>query len=619
MAFVQTAATPKENKETITLIWFDPNITECEDIRKTQEKLRKINDYVIFYTDLHLCVSYIQSSEKEKIFLVTSGEHASHILPQTAKLRQIDSIFMFCTEVERYKQLADEYPKKIAIYNTVSELCESIQEQTALVDNQLQTLSSFDQYQQSTKDLTKQSEEFLWFQLFKYIVLRLPRNEQAKHDMIDTCRRYYTGNTTILKSVDQFERDYRSENAVLWYTKDSFVYRLVNKALRTEDMDQLYKFRFFISDLSEILAREHEKLLSSMEEKIVVYRGAKLDKEEFDKLKQNQGKLISTNGYLSTSRNRALAVLFAEKSNQHNVVSVLFEIHCDIQELSRSVIFADIAHMSQINSEEELLFDLDATFRVESIENDEDIQLIKMTATKEAATIIGCRIEKIKQEIREKSVTIVFGELMRNLGEYEKSQEYFEQLLREPNGDDLAWIQYNIGAAVHFIAGDCAAAREYYDRAYEIMINTSPQRLKDLAAILSNTGNICYHHAELSAALEYYQRTLQIQEKLYPFGHVDIANNLQNISFILSRQREYQKALKYRQQALQMQEKLYPYGHVDIVQNLRNIGVLYAYIKQNNAALDYYKRASVMCEKLLPSEHPFRIQIENDICEASTN
>ncbi|CAF4350716.1 unnamed protein product, partial [Rotaria sp. Silwood2] len=41
-----------ENKENITLIWFDPNIELHEDIEKTKEQLRLINDYVIFSTDL---------------------------------------------------------------------------------------------------------------------------------------------------------------------------------------------------------------------------------------------------------------------------------------------------------------------------------------------------------------------------------------------------------------------------------------------------------------------------------------------------------------------------------------------------------------------------------------
>ena len=37
---------------------------------------------------------------------------------------------------------------------------------------------------------------------------------------------------------------------------------------------------------------------------------------------------------------------------------------------------------------------------------------------------------------------------MCNLGDYDKSQKYFEQLLNDPNGEDIAWIEVNIGRAL---------------------------------------------------------------------------------------------------------------------------------------------------------------------------
>jgi hypothetical protein len=99
--------TTGENKESITLLWFDPNIGSHQDTEKTKEQLRQINDYVKFYTDLELCVTYIQSIKSEKIFLITSGKRASYILPRISNLRQIDSIFIFCMKPERYQHLTD--------------------------------------------------------------------------------------------------------------------------------------------------------------------------------------------------------------------------------------------------------------------------------------------------------------------------------------------------------------------------------------------------------------------------------------------------------------------------------------------------------------------------------
>jgi hypothetical protein len=56
------------NKESSTLIWFDPTIGSNEDTEHTQQQLRAINDYVIFHTDLAECIRSIQSTNTEKIF-----------------------------------------------------------------------------------------------------------------------------------------------------------------------------------------------------------------------------------------------------------------------------------------------------------------------------------------------------------------------------------------------------------------------------------------------------------------------------------------------------------------------------------------------------------------------
>ena len=294
-----TSTSPEKNKEGITLLWVDPNIGSRGDTEQTKLRLRQINDYATFQTDLQTGIQFIQSANKEKIFLITSGSNASPLLPSISGLPQIDSIFIFCVKIDRYQHLTNGCSKIISVYNDLSALCVAIEEQINLFDKQLQAFSFFDQNQKAVKDLSKQSAEFLWFQLFRHVILRLPQNQQAKQQMISICRDYYRGNTEELELIDQFQREYRADEAIRWYSKKSFVYRLVNKALRAEDIEQLYTFRFFIGDLSDSLAREHEKILSSEERILTLYRGAKLDREEFDKLKQNQGRLISTNGNLS--------------------------------------------------------------------------------------------------------------------------------------------------------------------------------------------------------------------------------------------------------------------------------------------------------------------------------
>lgn len=168
------------NKESITLIWYDPNITSYEDIETIKEQLRRINDFVVFYTEFEECITFIQTVTSEKTFLIISGSCASHILSDIIKYNQVDSIFIYCMKKDLYKNLLSFYSEMIGTYNDLNSLYNSIREQVILVEKHIQVFNFFDQNQKATKDLSNESAEFLWYQLFSHVILRLPRYEQAK-------------------------------------------------------------------------------------------------------------------------------------------------------------------------------------------------------------------------------------------------------------------------------------------------------------------------------------------------------------------------------------------------------------------------------------------------------
>jgi hypothetical protein len=89
-----------------------------------------------------------------------------------------------------------------------------------------------------------------------------------------------------------------------------------------------------------------------------VYRGQILSMDEIEQLRANVNKLITMNGFCSTSRNRQMAVKFAK--------NVLFDIEVDLRK-HPALIFADVSSTSQFEEEEEVLFDLVTVFRIEKV------------------------------------------------------------------------------------------------------------------------------------------------------------------------------------------------------------------------------------------------------------
>ncbi|CAF3953071.1 unnamed protein product, partial [Rotaria sp. Silwood1] len=122
-------------------------------------------------------------------------------------------------------------------------------------------------------------------------------------------------NEVKLKEVQEFYDEYKKEQAISWYTRNSFLFRLLNEACRTEDIDKIYTFRYYIRDLYErlsVLHKNYVQYLKSKETKsIILYRGQQISEEELQELQNNTGKSFSTNTFLSTTTYINVAYVFA--------------------------------------------------------------------------------------------------------------------------------------------------------------------------------------------------------------------------------------------------------------------------------------------------------------------
>ncbi|CAF1432879.1 unnamed protein product, partial [Didymodactylos carnosus] len=277
-------------------------------------------------------------------------------------------------------------------------------------------------------ELTKESAEFLWYQLIRDYLINIPKTVNSQQEMIDKCRSYYRGNQSYLKYVNEFQETYKTnQNGIKWYTKTSFIYRLVNQALRTEDIEALLTLRYYIVDLCTWLKQESDELKEYLcRITITLYRGLKLSDDEIEKLKNNIDNLISTNGFLSTSKSIEIACAFA--------TNVLFEIKVNTE--VENIIFAHISEYSMIKGEGEVLFDLGTTFRITNVEYNDNIKLWIVSMiddVDEGFNIIKDYIKMKKQKMNEimtGKISFSSGWLLIEMGQYTKAIYYFENLLQ---------------------------------------------------------------------------------------------------------------------------------------------------------------------------------------------
>jgi hypothetical protein len=133
---------------------------------------------------------------------------------------------------------------------------------------------------------------------------------------------------------------------------------------------------------------------------------------------------------LSTSRNEQVAKIYAK--------NVLFKIETDLG--LQGKMWYDIAQYSNIPDEEEVLFDIGATFRIESISQDSECNL------KEVHLKTNQNID-IASYLEEPNLQIFLDELFDYMANYENSKQYLNGLLERLKND---YHLNNISALTEF-------------------------------------------------------------------------------------------------------------------------------------------------------------------------
>ncbi|CAF4705531.1 unnamed protein product, partial [Rotaria sp. Silwood2] len=146
------------------------------------------------------------------------------------------------------------------------------------------------------ESINKQEATFIFAQLLKEVFLGM--TDINRSDMIDYCRTNYADNPRQLELIGIFECDYRRHTPVRWYSLNALLYRMLNKALRTQDISTLYALSTFIRDLHNQLMEFCNTL--NVREPLILYRDQQMFPSDFDKLRTNQGGLLSVKSFLST-------------------------------------------------------------------------------------------------------------------------------------------------------------------------------------------------------------------------------------------------------------------------------------------------------------------------------
>lgn len=550
-----------KNERKFICVWLDNQLTRSDDYLDTQEELRAMIKDFHTYSDCDACVDFLTDIDDGKIILITSNALGKCFIPSIYSIENLYLIYIFYWTKSSNIQWTNAYPK-IQVFNQMKLICDRFLKDTTIKEDNPIAISFVSSTDIQSKDINRQNPAFMYFQLIKDILLhdRLLESEAgAKTELLEYCRQTCTNDPTAIVLLDEFEADFIPELSIHWYTRESFLFKILNKALRTTQADVLYKLRYFLRHLHyQIISQaklQHNRLSS-----MIVYRGQTMPMEDIDKLKRNLGGFLSFNNFLSTSLERKIALSFLMGSD----MGVLFEMHIDPSMKKYPMVNIElISYMRREENEQEVLFTMGSVFRINRVDKQTNFYLVQLTLTDESDQQLTAYTTRLRQKTRTFHSFTSLLRLMDELGQY-GSVDRFAEILR----DDLL-----------------------------LSANSSL-----LSSIHHAFGSLYQSRGEAKKSLDHYQKSLTINLILLPADHSSLAPTYNNIGAIYLSQSNYNRALEYQQLALDCETKSKSPAPSSVIIYTKNVGKVYKYQGKYQEALEYFKRALELEEQFLSDD-----------------
>ena len=254
------------------------------------------------------------------------------------------------------------------------------------------------------------------------------------------------------------------------------------------------------------------------------------------------------------------------------------------------------------------------------------------------------------------SIGCYYGEI----GDYNKALDFLQKALtiqERVSGvehQNVVIFCNNIGFVYRHL-GDYNAALDYHQKALVICEKVLGAEHPSMADSYSHLGSIYSAKGDYDTALSYYLKGLAVREKVLGTEHPDVAISYGNIGQDYADKGDYDIALSYHQKALTILEKVFGHEHSYVATVYNNIGYTYAlkgdsavvsldpqsvanfeqalglepsYTPTSNkdasvksdyeTALDYFQKALAIYEKVLGVDHPWTIDLRNNIEETKS-
>ncbi|CAF1265716.1 unnamed protein product [Rotaria sordida] len=608
MAFLHSKIHPTTDEyfETFLLCWLDGDVNATDDNKKTQIMLHSIVKHFKTFDDAYECKKYIESlNEKKRLILIVSGRLGREIIPKIHQLQQLSSIYIYCMEKKLNEEWAKQFKKvKDVIIHQDNLITRIKSDKRCRVKNEerisFNIYITTDEQPQST---ISHNEDFIYSYILINSLLRLEFNSEEQRQLINLCKTEHKNNKWQLTMIREFKHEYTSDKALLWYLRESFLYRMLNKALEKKDIDQLLLFHFVIRDIHQQL-KENQYISS-----IRVYCGQIMTFSGIEYLRRSKNGYISINTFLRTNINQDKVLDFLKNSKTYNCDhQTLFIIDAD-PNIARNKPFADISRFNSFIDDTEILFMTGCIFRLIQTENDGKIWKIQMELCDHNEPSLK-RIFEYKTKIHgdndeDNEIDLRgFGDVLQRIGKFELAETIYHRLLNEvsPNDSSLARLYHSLGN-INKEKRNYDASLEWYQKSLEVFLQSHTSDSLNLGNLYGSMGKTYSYKENNHQSLECYEKAIEQYQKANAENHPHMANFFDNMASIYKRENKYRQALEFYEKVLIIDDLNPSSNRFNAAKSHNNIGIIYCYFGQYDLAMKHYQLSLSIKLKMLPPKH----------------
>ncbi|CAF0950493.1 unnamed protein product [Rotaria sp. Silwood1] len=587
MAAANNTVTRKhgDNLETFSLLWLDAEVNTKEENRRAQKRLRSIINYLKIFQDQNECQQYIKScSEQDRIVLISSGRLGKELIPQIHDLRQLSDVYIYCWDKKAYKHWAKQFSKIKGVIVSLDDLVQQItmdQKDRGKVEEPM-SLNIYNASGNVDKSTTELNGHFIHSLLLIDVLIKMKSSDADKKKLIQFCKDEYYDNEPQLAVVGEFERDYKSRKALWWYTRDAFVYSMLNKALRIQNTELLLLFRFVIRDIYQRLKKYQ------CENLVTVYRYQAMSRDELNALHKSIGQFISINSFFSTSADRDVALRFSNRSTVSNDLHrILFEIEAD-PHVVKSKPFADITSLSYFRHESEILFMVGCIFRLINVYRDdsEKIWIIKMQLAENNDDDLKKLFDQLKSDygVGENETDLqTFGNVLQYMGKYDLAEKIYSGLHDQCSSDDASFSRLCVSfGRLYKDRKDFDRSLQWFQRALDRRIRIDSSDFVYIGGLHCCIGNIHMEKNDFNQAMKCYSAAMDCYKRGNITNHRDTASLYHGIARVHYAQKQYPEALNNYQRSLDILQQNSRSTHPDAALNHSGIGDIYRVTGQHH-------------------------------------